>query len=224
VVLPPWGPRRSPSRLLTVVDGTLCGMTAADAESAHHWPEIEERTVPGAGIVARARCGSCGWVGGRLDVVAAACLGVRSGSRPSAELTPPADVERRALLITANSSRTNRFVTAAAPFRYSRRDSRFVTVALCCRYTTSAGLSATAAAVGSQKTSMSASRLRASWMLRAGATPPWVGAGGVEPGLVQAPGNCLLGCWDLLGGGRGCRPAALLVHDRVSPVPSFFGP
>jgi hypothetical protein len=46
-----------------VVDGTLCGMTAADAESAHHWPEIEERTVPGAGIVARARCGSCGWVG-----------------------------------------------------------------------------------------------------------------------------------------------------------------
>jgi len=49
--------------------------------------------------------------------------------------------------------------------------------------------------------------------------------GGVEPGLVQAPGDRLLGCWDLLGGGgRGCRPAALLVHDRLCPVPSFFGP
>src|SRR5664280_2092148 len=56
--------------------------------------------------------------------------------------------------------------------------------------------------------------------------------GGVEPGLVQAPGDdrlgfrCLPGCWWCVfgGGGRGCRPAALLVHHRFSPVPSFFGP
>jgi len=59
-----------------------------------------------------------------------------------------------------------------------------------------------------------------------------VWTGGAEPGLVQAPGDhrlgfrCLPGCWwcVLSGGGRGCRPAALLVHDRFSPVPSFFGP
>src|SRR5664279_232977 len=52
--------------------------------------------------------------------------------------------------------------------------------------------------------------------------------------LVQAPGDdlpwcrCLPGCWWCVfgggGGGRGCRPAALLVHDRFCPVPSFFGP
>ncbi len=51
--------------------------------------------------------------------------------------------------------------------------------------------------------------------------------------LVQAPGDdlpwcrCLPGCWWCVfggGGGRGCRSAALLVHDRFCPVPSFFGP